>query len=580
MSARRGGYWRLGILVLGLAVLAAAPRTRAADPAWGRRGMVVSSAGPAAEAGREMLAAGGNAIDGAVATAFAAAVAHPFSSGIGGGGFILVHLGQTGEVFAVDAREVAPAAAHADMYLDAEGKVVPEASRVGGLAVAVPGLVQGLYEVHERFGRLAWGQLLRPAVRLAREGVPVGVYHRRILQLAKPKLERFPETARIQLAEGEIPPLGWKLEQPELAHTLAAIAQWGPKVMHSGSVAEAMVKATREHGGVLTLEDLAGYRTRWRKPVRGTYRGLEIVSMPPPSSGGVHLIQMLNTLEPFDLASLGHNSSEAIHLVAESMKLAFADRAFHMGDPGFHTVPTQWLTSKAYGLELAERLKPRPFWRRAPWRWGRSRVLRVERPGVPPPDDAGTTHISVLDDEGNAVALTQTINTLFGSGLTAPGTGIVLNNEMDDFAAAVDAPNAYGLIGYTANAVAPGKRPLSSMTPTIVLRDGRPWLVAGSPMGPLIITTVLQTLLNLVDFGLGIQAAVVAPRFHHQWQPDRLLLEPEHPRDVVERLEAWGHPVLMSTFRFGASVSIVRDSESQLLWGGIDPRRDSRAVGY
>ena len=281
-----------------------------------------------------------------------------------------------------------------------------------------------------------------------------------------------------------------------------------------------------------------------------------------------------------DLTSLGQNSSEAIHLVAEAMKLAFADRAFHMGDPDFHRVPTQWLMSKAYGLELAERLKPRPFWRRPPWRWGRSRVLRVERPGIPPPDDAGTTHISVLDDKGNAVALTQTINTLFGSGVTAPGTGIVLNNEMDDFAAAADAPNAYGLVGHSANAVAPGKRPLSSMTPTIVLRDGRPWLVAGSPMGPLIITTVLQTLLNLVDFDLGIQAAVVAPRFHHQWQPDRLLLEPGHPRDVALRLQAWGHPVQRSTFRFGASASILRDPESGLLWGGADPRRDSRALGY
>ncbi len=541
--------------------------------------MVVSSAGPAVQSGREILAAGGNAIDAAVAVAFSAAVADPFSSGVGGGGFILIHLGTTGEAFAVDAREVAPAAAHADMYLDAEGKVDPEASRLGGRAVAVPGLVRGLYEAHERYGRLPWARALEPALRLCREGVPVGVHHQRMLRLAKPYLERFPETARIQLLEGEVPPLGWKLVQPEFARTLEAVARRGPEVLQSGWIADAIVKVVREQGGALTLEDLASYRTRWRAPVRGHYRGLELLSMPPPSSGGVHLIQMLNILEPFDLASRGMNSSETIHLVAEAMKLAFADRAFYLGDPDFFRVPSGWLTSKAYGLELAERLRPRPFWRRPPWRWGRARVLRVERPEVLPPDDAGTTHISVLDDEGNAVALTQTINTLFGSGITVPGTGIVLNNEMDDFAAAPEVPNAFGLVGFEANAIAPGKRPLSSMTPTIVLRDGQPWLVAGSPMGPFIITTVLQTLLNVIDFGMNIQEAVSAPRFHHQWRPNRLYLEPEHPRDVVRRLEARGHPVHVSEFRFGAAAAILRDPETGILWGGADPRRDIRASG-
>ena len=262
------------------------------------------------------------------------------------------------------------------------------------------------------------------------------------------------------------------------------------------------------------------------------------------------------------------------------MKLAFADRAAHLGDADFYPVPLGWLTSKAYGLELARRLEPRSFWRKPPWRWGRQRVLQIERPSLPPPDDGGTTHISVMDAEGNAVALTQTVNTLFGSGITAPGTGIVLNNEMDDFAAAPDAPNAFGLVGQRANVVAPGKRPLSSMTPTIVLRDGRPWLVAGSPMGPMIITTVLQTLLNVIDFGMNIQDAVAAPRFHHQWRPDRLLLEPEYPRDVVSRLESWGHPVHVAEFHFGASAAILRDPESGLFWGGADPRRDSAAAGY
>ncbi len=561
-------------------VWAGASPVWAAHAAWGRQGMVVSSVRPAAEAGREILAAGGNAIDAAVAAGFAAGVSHQFSSGLGGGGLVLAYLGATGEVLALDAREVAPAAASADMFLDAEGKVDPGVSRLGGLAVAVPGLLQGLHELHTRYGRLPWSRVVGPARRLCREGVPIGVHHRRMLALAEPFLARFPETARIQLADGQLPPLGWKLVQPDLERTLGAIARHGPEVLQRGEIAEAMVKATQAYGGVLTLDDLVSYRTRWRTAVRGYYRGHEILSFPPPSSGGIHLIQLLNTLEPFDLAASGMNSSETIHLVAEAMKLAFADRAVHLGDSDFYPVPLGWLTSKAYGLELARRLEPRPFWRKPPWRWGRKRVLHIDRPSLPPPDDGGTTHISVLDAEGNAVALTQTVNTLFGSGITAPGTGIVLNNEMDDFAAAPDAPNAFGLVGQRANVVAPGKRPLSSMTPTIVLRDGRPWLVAGSPMGPMIITTVLQTLLNVIDFDMNIQDAVAAPRFHHQWRPDRLLLEPEHPRDVVSRLESWGHPVHVAEFHFGASAAILRDPESGLLWGGADPRRDSAAAGY
>jgi gamma-glutamyltranspeptidase/glutathione hydrolase len=542
--------------------------------------MVASSVGPAVAAGQEVFGAGGNAVDAAVAVAFAAGVAHPFSSGIGGGGFIVLHWGETGEVFAIDAREVAPAAAHAGMYLDANGNVDPQASRAGGRAVAVPGLVQGLHQVHQRFGVLSWQRVLRPAIRLSLRGVPVGAWHQRILGRAKPLLERFPETARIQLAAGEVPKLGWKLRQPDLARTLDAIARKGPEAMTRGRIAEAMVETVASAGGVLTLDDLASYRTRWTAPVRGSYRGLEVVSMPPPSSGGVHLIQMLNTLEPFDLRDLGAGSSQAIHLLTEAMKLAFADRAVHLGDPDFHAVPTAWLTSKAYGLELADRLRPRPLWRRAPWTWGRRQVLRVERPGTPPPDDAGTTHISVLDAEGNAVAITQTINTIFGSGITAAGTGIVLNNEMDDFSAAPGAPNAFQLVGQEANAIAPGKRPLSSMTPTIVLRDGAPWLIAGSPGGPLIITTVLLTLINVIDFDMNIQEAVLAPRFHHQWRPDRLVLEPEHPRDVVERLGSWGHPAVVAGFRFGASAAILRDPDTGVIWGAADRRAATGAIGY
>ena len=570
------------IALVGVIVITAlaAPGARAASPApvWSERGMVSSSVAPTAPVGAAILAQGGNAVDAAVAMAFAAGVAHQFSSGIGGGGFV-VGVMAGGERFAVDTREVAPVAARRDMYLKADGTLDRQSSRQGGLAVAVPGLVQGLEEVHERYGRLSWQQVLAPSIRLAEGGVAVGVHHRRMIRFARERLDDFPETVRVQYQDGGVPPLGWKLVQPDLARTLRAISHKGSAALTGGPIADAIVKAAAEHGGVLTLEDLQAYKTRWREPATGTYRGHQIVSMPAPSSGGVHLIQMLNTLEPHDLRALGVNSSDYIHLVSGAMKLAFADRATYLGDPDFHPVPELWLTSKEYGLELSERLETPPFWRRAPWRWGRPYLLEVERASAPPPDDAGTTHISVLDAEGNAVALTQTVNTLFGSGITVPGTGIVLNNEMNDFATAPDQPNYWGVIGGEANAIVAGKRPLSSMTPTIVLEDGEPWLVAGSPMGPLIITTVLQTLLNVIDFEMDVQQAVSTPRFHHQWRPDLLRLEPEHPRDVLEALREMGHPAEFGDFHFGAAAVVTRDREQPIFWGAADPRRDSAAAG-
>ncbi|MEE8557242.1 MAG: gamma-glutamyltransferase, partial [Myxococcota bacterium] len=404
-----------------------------ANPAWARQGMVASPTRPATEAGRKILAAGGNAIDAAVATAFAVGVTEPYHSGIGGGGFILVRVGATGEVFAVDARETAPAAAHRDLYRDASGGVDREASRRGGLAVGVPGLVRGLLEVHERFGQLPLSTVLEPAVRLCHEGFPIGVRHRRIVQYVHQRLESFPETARIHLVDGEVPALGALLRQPELGRVHRDIARRGAEAFYRGRVAAAIVSAAEQAGGILTVEDLSGYETQWREPIRGTYRGVELVSMPPPSSGGVHLVQMLNTLEHFDLKAWGSNSSEAIHYVTSAMNLAFADRAVHLGDPDFYPVPVAWLTSKAYGRVLADRLRPRPFWLRPPWKWGRMSIVHVDRGGTPPPDDAGTSHLSVMDQEGNAVAITQTVNLLFGSLVTVPGTGIVLNNEMDDF---------------------------------------------------------------------------------------------------------------------------------------------------
>jgi gamma-glutamyltranspeptidase/glutathione hydrolase len=544
--------------------------------------MVVTPVRPASEAGREIFERGGNAIDVAVAAAFAVGVCEPYHSGIGGGGFILIRLGESGEVVAIDAREVAPEAAHRDMYLDENGRVNRDAPRTGGLAVAVPGLVRGLVEVHARYGRLPLEAVIAPSVRLARDGFPIGVRHRRVLEFAAHygRFDRFPETARIQLDAGGIPPLGWRLRQPELADSLEAIAGGGADVFYTGPMAEAIAKSVQAYGGILTTEDLAAYRVRRREPVRGTYRGLEVVSFPPPSSGGVHLVQMLNTLEAFDLAASGANSSETIHTVAEAMKLAFVDRAAHLGDPDFYPVPVAWLTSKDYANELAGRIGPRPFWRKAPWRWGRRSILKVESASAAPPDDSGTSHLSVMDAEGNAVSITQTVNLLFGSGITVPATGIVLNNQMDDFSSAPNTPNAFGLVGQRANEIQPGKRPLSSMTPTILLDDGEPWMVIGSPGGPRIITTVLLSILNVVDFGMNIQQAVSARRFHHQWRPDRLYLEPDFSPDVQRRLEGWGHPVFRSERPWSSAQGIVRDRETGVFWGGSDPRSDGRAVGY
>jgi gamma-glutamyltranspeptidase/glutathione hydrolase len=327
------------------------------------------------------------------------------------------------------------------------------------------------------------------------------------------------------------------------------------------------------------MEDLAGYAPRLREPVRGSYRGLEVLSFPPPSSGGVALVQALNILEGFDVAARGAGSSAAVHLVAEAMKLAFADRAAWLGDPDFVDVPVAGLVSKRYAAGLAARLDP-AWWRRPPWRWGSGeRALRVTGPGEPP-RGAGTTHLSVMDAAGSAVAITQTVNLLFGSGITVPGTGIVLNDEMDDFSVAPDVPNAFGLVDVRgANAVAPGKRPLSSMTPSVLVKGGRALLATGSPGGPRIISTTLLSILNVVEFGMDVQEAVAAPRFHHQWQPDELLVEPATPRDVVEALEARGHHVVVAPHDWSSAQAVHFDAASGLFFGGSDPRSDGLALG-
>jgi len=542
--------------------------------------MVVSSHVEAARAGHAMLARGGNAVDAAVAASFAVGVAQPFSTGLGGGAFILIR-SAAGEVVAIDARETAPAAATRDMYVQPG---LPERpSLFGPLAVGTPGFVAGMALALERWGTLSLAEVLQPAIAIAREGFPVGPYHVRMLERMRPLLESgaFPETARIQLpAAGASLERCWRLVQPDLAATLETIALQGPKAFYEGDIARRIVAEMQLRGGLLSAEDLAGYEPKLREPVRGRYRGLDIYSFPPPSSGGVVLIEILNIVEGFDLAGYGAGSAAADHRVAEAMKLAFADRAAYMGDPDFVDIPVARLVSKEYAAKQRARINP-PRSRRAPWSWGRGEAaIRVEGPGLPA-NDSGTAHLSVSDAAGNAVAITSTINTPFGSGITVAGTGIVLNNEMDDFSVAPDTPNAYGLVDTRgANAVAPLKRPLSSMTPTIVTKEGRPFMVTGSPGGPRIISTTLQTILNVVDYGMDVQAAVSAPRFHHQWVPDKLFVESDMPADVVKGLRERGHEVDDARRHWSSAQSIVIDPASGRHLGGSDPRSDGMAIGY
>jgi gamma-glutamyltranspeptidase/glutathione hydrolase len=570
------------ILILLAVALLAPPSARAAwpAPALSRGGMVVASQADATRAGVEMLEAGGNAVDAAVATGFALCVSQPFSTGIGGGAFILLRLAD-GSVFAVDARETAPAAASRDMYLRPG---VPErASLLGPLAVATPGLVAGFALVQERWGTLPLARVMQPAIRLAEQGFAIGPYHARMLEglRASGLAARLgEETVRIQFPPvGGIAEPGWRLRQPDLARTLRKLAEEGEDAFYQGEIGAAIAENQARSGGLVTRADLAAYAPKLRPALRGRYRGLEVISFPPPSSGGVVLLEALGILEGFDLGALGAGSSASLHRIAEAMKLAFADRAALLGDPDFVAVPVERLVSADYAAAQRARINP-SWWRRAPWTWHRREVsIRVPGPGLAV-DDSGTTHLSVADAAGNAVAITETINTPFGSGITVPGTGIILNNEMDDFSIAPDTPNAYGLVGtHGANAIEPGKRPLSSMTPTLLLREGRLRLVTGSPGGPRIISTVLLSILNVVDYGLDVMASVSAPRIHHQWQPDALVVERAIAEDVLAGLRERGHQVEVSRENWSSAQALAYHADSGWFSGGSDPRSDGLALG-
>jgi gamma-glutamyltranspeptidase/glutathione hydrolase len=542
----------------------------AAQVATAAHGMVASQNEQATRIGREVLEKGGNAVDAAVAVGFALAVTLPRAGNIGGGGFMLVHdAGQNANV-AIDYREAAPAATTADVFLGPDGEADPAKSRESGLGVGVPGTVAGLSLALRRFGsgKFTLAELVAPAVRLAREGIPVRDDLLDSLQRGQRRLARWPSTARIFMkAGGALPAAGEMLVQPELAEVLEAIGREGPRAFYVGPVADKIVASVREAGGRMTRRDLESYTPVIRDPVSGTYRGYEVVSMPPPSSGGVHLIEMLNILEGYPSGLIGSGAPEALHLELETMKLAYADRALHLGDSDTVDVPLDRLISKGHADELRRKIDEK-----------RATPSREINPDIMVPPGGNTTHFSVVDDAGNAVANTYSLNFNFGLGLVADGTGILLNNELDDFAAKAGAPNAFGLLGSAANAPGPGKRPLSSMTPTIVFKDDRPVLVTGAPGGSRIITTVLQVILNTIDGRMPIGDAVSAPRLHHQWWPDEVVVEPYFPPEKVYALVALGHRVRLGSL-FGSAHSIAIGQE--ILSGAADLRaRGAAAAGY
>ena len=540
-------------------------------PVAARNGMVATQEKHATRAGVEILRQGGNAVDAAVAVGFAMAVTHPQAGNIGGGGFMLVHLAASNSTIAIDYRETAPAAMTRDVFLDEKGEADPKKSRDSALGVGVPGTVAGLALAHERYGsgKFTLAQLIAPAIALARVGFAVEDDLADSLPRALPRLARWPASAKIFL-KGDGTPLGRgdTLVQSELALSLQAIADAGPRTFYQGSLAAKIVTAVKQSGGLMTLDDLKNYRAIERPVVRGTYRGYDIASMPPPSSGGVHLVQILNILEGFPLHDLGAESAATLHLLIEAMKPAYADRAEFLGDPAFVKVPLAGLVSKRYAAEQRKAIDP-----------DRARPADTIKPGTPAAYESdNTTHFSVIDRDGNAVANTYTLNFSYGLGLVADGTGILLNNELDDFAAKAGAPNAYGLIGGDANAPGPGKRPLSSMAPTIVSRDGRVVLVTGTPGGSRIITTVLQVILNVVDHRMNIAEAVAAPRIHHQWLPDRVFTERGLSPDTIRLLEAKGHR-MVATATSGSANSILVTPEG--ITGAADPRqRGTLAEGY
>jgi gamma-glutamyltranspeptidase/glutathione hydrolase len=565
----RWAGWLHAVLLLGAALLvwtqpaatAASLEGERMSPVEGTDGMVVTSHFLATASALEVLKQGGNAIDAAVTAAFVLAVVQPRSGNLGGGGFMLISSERKHEVVAIDYREKAPARATVDMFLDREGQLDREASRSSHLAAGVPGTVAGLALALETYGTRSLQQALEPAVKLAEEGFVVTRRFSDGLKDQAERLKKWEATRRIfYKGDGGYYQPGERFVQRDLAATLRRLADRGAREFYQGQTAELLVAEMARHGGLIALEDLKNYAPVLRTPLHGTYRGFEIYSMPPPSSGGVHLIQLLNILEGYPISAAGHNSARTIHLLAGAMQRAYADRSRYLGDADFVPVPLQALTSKAYAAALRQQIDSE-----------RATPSGTIGPGqLQPYESDETTHFSIVDRFGNAVSNTYTLNFSYGSGIVVPGAGFLLNNEMDDFSAKPGVPNAYGLVGGAANKIEPNKRMLSSMTPTIVKREGKNLLVTGSPGGSRIISTTLQVIMNVIDHGLNLQSAVAASRVHHQWLPDQLRIEEGLSPDTVRLLQEMGHRVTQQAAMGAAHSILIKNGR---MYGAADPRR-------
>ena len=554
----------------------------AVHPAHGSKTMVATVQPEASKVGVAILQQGGNAIDAAVAVGFALAVVYPEAGNIGGGGFMLFRR-TDGEVHFLDYREKAPAKATANMYLDGQGNVVPDMSTIGYQAIGVPGSVAGMAYAQRHWGKLTLKQVMEPAIRLARDGFVLDYDEAKVFHDSQ--LAQFSESHRIFQHDGDYYKQGDVFKQPDLARTLERIAD-NPDDFYHGSLARELAASLQKGGGLITADDLAQYEVKERQPIRGTYRGYEIISAPPPSSGGIALVEVLNILEGYDLAKQGDRSAQSIHLTAEAFQRAFFDRAEFLGDPDFSKIPVAQLMDKRYGNAWRETI---PLRRATP-------SAELRRPSIfsqldsyarahPQPnsirESQHTTHYSIVDPEGNAVAVTTTLNDGFGSRVTAQGLGFLLNDEMDDFSSKPGVPNMFGLLQGPANAIGPGKRPLSAITPTIVLNNGKLFLVLGSPGGPTIITTVANVLMGVVDYGLNIEQAVNAPRFHEQWMPDQIEMETVgFSPDTIAILEHMGHKTKIAHGYWGDAECIAVDGKTGELLGASDGRNDGKAVGY
>lgn len=565
-------------------------------PLRAKKAMVISAHPLASEAGIAMLRKGGNAVDAAVATTFVISVVEPFSAGIGGGGFLLLHFAKTGEIKALDFRERAPLKATRNMYLDAQGKVRPNASVNGYLAVATPGTVAGLHEIHHRYGKLPWQEVIKPAIALAKDGFilsqrptwrSIKVYENR-----KEAILSNPAARSIFTRNGEFLSSGERLVQKDLGRTLAEIST-NPQSFYTGSIARAIAFDMAKNGGLITLEDLKSYKPIWRTPVCGNFHKAKVCSMPPPSSGGVHLLQILNIIGDTDLKSLGWKHPDALHLLVEAMKIAYADRAKYLGDPDFVKVPVAHLISSAYAKMRRQEIdmqRAKPSSAVKPANYLRL-LLNLRKRGEGETqkealqnssvqcESPETSHLSVVDEQRNAVSLTFTVNYGFGSGVVVPGTGILLNDEMDDFVAAPGVPNVFGLVGSQANAIAPRKTPLSSMTPTIVTENGRLRIAVGAPGGGTIITQVLQVILNVLAYNLDVGVAVSASRIHHQWLPDELRVEPLGLDALtLAELQRRGHKIKQSEPWGNINAIVVKPDGT--LEGAADPRGEGIPRGF